>query len=162
MKIQIMVRFLVGLLLATPAAVQAQFNYTTTNGTVTITGYTGTNDDVVIWSTIGSLPVVSIGTSAFNGSGITSLTIPDSVANIGAYAFSAADNVGVPIRGGGGPRPLTSVTIPNSVTNIGNWAFEACTRLTGVYFQSNALSFGADVFAGSFREEEIPGQNQCA
>ena len=29
------------LFLALPAAVQAQFNYTTNNGTITITGYTG-------------------------------------------------------------------------------------------------------------------------
>jgi len=30
------------------AVVQAQFNYTTNNGTSTITGYTGTNNDVTI------------------------------------------------------------------------------------------------------------------
>jgi hypothetical protein len=40
------------LLLATPVVVQAQFSYTNNNGTITITGYTGTNLDVVIPSTI--------------------------------------------------------------------------------------------------------------
>jgi hypothetical protein len=41
------------LLLATPAAVHAQFTYIITNGTITITGYTGPGGDVTIPSTIG-------------------------------------------------------------------------------------------------------------
>ncbi len=36
------------LLLAAPAALQAQFNYVTNNGTIKITGYTGTNPVVFI------------------------------------------------------------------------------------------------------------------
>jgi Tfp pilus assembly pilus retraction ATPase PilT len=41
-------RLLLLLLLALPAIVQAQFNYTTNNGTITITGYTGSGGDVTI------------------------------------------------------------------------------------------------------------------
>jgi Tfp pilus assembly pilus retraction ATPase PilT len=40
------------LLLALPSAVQAQFNYTTNNGTITITGYTGSGDAITIPNTI--------------------------------------------------------------------------------------------------------------
>src|SRR5262245_32434219 len=40
------------LLLTLPAAVQAQFNYTTNDGTITITGYTGPGGAVVIPDTI--------------------------------------------------------------------------------------------------------------
>jgi len=43
------------LLLATPVAVQAQFNYTTNKGTITITGYFGTDPVVAIPSTIDGL-----------------------------------------------------------------------------------------------------------
>ena len=50
-------------------------------------------------------------------SGLTSITIPNSVTSIGSYAF----------RGCTG---LTSVTIGNSVTSIGRYAFEGCTGLT--------------------------------
>ena len=53
------------LLLALPAVVQAQFTYTTTNGTITITGYTGPGGWVTIPSTINGLPVTSIGDYAF-------------------------------------------------------------------------------------------------
>ena len=49
------------LLLTLPAAVQAQYNYMTNNGTITITGYTGSSGAVTIPSTINGLPVTSIG-----------------------------------------------------------------------------------------------------
>ena len=46
-------------------------------------------------------------------SGLTSVSIPNSVTSIGSYSFSACTN-------------LTSVSIPNSLTSIGDWAFSAC------------------------------------
>ena len=46
-------------------------------------------------------------------SGLTSVTIPNSVTSIGFYAFSWCSG-------------LTSVTIPNSVTSIANSAFSGC------------------------------------
>ncbi len=54
------------LLLTLPAVVQAQFNYTTNNGTITITKYTGSGGDVTIPDTINGLPVTSIGDGAFS------------------------------------------------------------------------------------------------
>jgi hypothetical protein len=47
-------------LLALPVAAQAQFTYTTNNGTITITGYTGSGSDVKISNSINGLPEVSI------------------------------------------------------------------------------------------------------
>src|SRR5260370_28303277 len=94
-------------LLALPAVVQAQFNYTTNNGAITITGYTGPGGGVTIPDTINGYPVTSIGDSAFyRNYTVTSVTIPNSVTNIGVDAFDYCTN-------------LTSVTIPNSVTSIG-------------------------------------------
>lgn len=58
-------------------------------------------------STLGGKPVTSIGQYAFyNCSGLTNVTIPDSVTSIGNHAFY-------------GCRGLTNVIIPNSVTSIG-------------------------------------------
>ena len=74
------------LLLTLPAAVQAQFSYTTDNGTVTITGYTGPGGAFTIPSTIGRLPISSIGERAFAGSGLTSVTIPNGVKSVGEGA----------------------------------------------------------------------------
>jgi len=64
------------LLLALPAAAQAQFIYTTNNGAITITKYTGSGGAVTIPSATNGLPVTSIGYEAFLGSGLTSVTIP--------------------------------------------------------------------------------------
>src|SRR5262245_63428 len=81
---------LVWLLVAAPVAMQAQFTYTVTNQTVTITGYTGASLHVVIPSTINGLPVTSIGSAAFSSGNvlnILSFTIPDSLTNIADDAF---------------------------------------------------------------------------
>ena len=70
--------------------------------------------------------------------GLTSITIPNSVINIGNYSFSGCTGLTnitifrqrdqywefcVLFAAPG----LTSITIPNSVTNIGDCAFSACT-----------------------------------
>src|SRR5262249_13395965 len=122
---------------------------TNTNGTITITGYTGPGGDVVIPSTIAGLPVTSIGDAAFSFvnptgqssmtglSNMTSVTIPDAVTNLGEGAFTGCPNLAnISIGKGittikGGPltqswgtfqwcSSLTRVTIPDNVTNIGD------------------------------------------
>ena len=111
---------LILLLLTLPAAVQAQFDYTTVNGTITITGYTGPGGAVVIPDTIDGLPVTLIGYSAFSGNtSLTSVTIPGSVTSIGVYAFASCAG-------------LTSVTIGSGVTSISFGAFKSCTSLSAI------------------------------
>ncbi len=71
------------LLLTLPAAVQAQFDYTTANGQITITGYTGLGGAVTIPSTINFLPVTRIGDNAFYfDPSLTRVTIPDSITSM--------------------------------------------------------------------------------
>ena len=83
--------------------------------------------------TIGN-SVTTIGSDAFRGcSGLTSVTIPNSVTSIEARAFR--DCVG-----------LTSITIPNSVTSIGGSAFFNCARLTSVTIGNSVTSIGENAF----------------
>lgn len=76
---------------------------------------------------------VSISDDAFKDKGITSVTIPNSVTQIGARAFRACSN-------------LTSVVIPNGVTEIREGTFLLCNNLSSVVFPSGLLHIGSDAF----------------
>jgi hypothetical protein len=70
------------------------YNYTTNNGTITITGYTGSGSVLTLPSTITGLPVTSIAKDAFyTCSSLTSVTIPSSVTNLGDDAFGSCYNL---------------------------------------------------------------------
>jgi hypothetical protein len=157
------------LLLALPAGVQAQFNFTTNNGAITITWYTGVGGDVTIPDVTNGLPVGSIAATAFKDkSSVTSVTIPYSVTNIGLDpfqvcfgltnivvdplnpAFSSVDGVlfnqdrtillQYP-RGRAG-----AYSVPGSVRTIEAYAFEFCPGLTSVAVSNGVTSIGHNAF----------------
>src|SRR5262245_65587472 len=108
------------ILLSTPLAATAQFTYTTINGKITITGYTGPGGAVTIPATINGLPVTDIGDYAFqNKASLASVTIPGTVTSIGAQSFFGCTS-------------LTNVMIPGSVDSIGDLAFYNCTSLMAI------------------------------
>ena len=90
--------------------------------------------------------VTSIGEDAFYKSGITSVTIPNSVTSISENAFLDCHQlefvtIGNSVKSIGESAfddcsGLTSVTIPNSVTTIGEFAFAYCSGLTSVIFNA--------------------------
>jgi len=121
--------------LSWPGVGRAQLGFTTNNGAITITGYTGTGGTVVIPDTTNGYPVKNIGIQAFfNKTAVTSVTIPDSVTNISASAFQGCSS-------------LTNVTIGSSVTNIGNQAFEFCSALSSVTIPDSVATLGDTVLA---------------
>ena len=80
--------------------------------------------------------VTEIGRETFMGcSGLTSLTIPSSVTSIGWSAFSGCSG-------------LTSLTIPSSVTSIGYYAFSGCSGLTSLTIPSSVTSIDDNAFSG--------------
>ncbi|MBK8475642.1 MAG: leucine-rich repeat domain-containing protein [Opitutaceae bacterium] len=117
------------------AATFGDFQYTNAGSAITITKYTGSGGAVTIPSTINGKPVTSIGYGAFsNCTGLTNVTIPDSVAYIANSAFY------------GCPK-LADVVIPTSVTFIGDNAFYRCAVLTSVTIPASVSSIGASAFA---------------
>ncbi len=80
-----------------------------------------------------------------NGEKVTNLTIPNSVTEIGRFAFCYCSS-------------LTSVTIPNSVTSIGGSAFCGCTGLTSVTIPNSVTSISSSAFkkCTSLTEITIP------
>jgi hypothetical protein len=155
-------------LLGLPAVVQAQFTYTTNSGAITITGYTGTNGNVIIPDLINGYPVTGINVFFYSTASLTSITIPGSVTNIASGAFeyqSSLTNIMVDgqnffysstngilfdkpqatlIRAPGAI--AGSPTIPGSVTSIGAGAFSDCTRLTGITVPDSVTNIGSQAF----------------
>ena len=77
------------LLLALPAAVQAQFTYTTNKGTITITGYTGPGGGVTIPSTITGLPVTDkVGHQVGSFTGVYSYERSGGLASANMFRYS--------------------------------------------------------------------------
>ena len=78
--------------------------------------------------------VTEIGRNAFLDTSLVSLVIPDSVVTIGDFAFSGTD--------------LTSVTFGNGLTTIGERAFDVAT-LTSVTFGNSLTTIGNYAFSGT-------------
>ena len=113
----------------------------TSNNTVEVTykdeNYNSYRGSVVIPSSVTyggkTYQVTRIGNYAFShSSGLTSVTIPNSVTEIGELSFDSCSG-------------LTNVTIPNSVRYTDYGAFSHCTGLTSLTIGTNS-SFGEAVF----------------
>ena len=100
------------------------------------------------------------GKYAFRESSLTSIVIPDSVTEIGSYAFFGWTNLtditfgansqlvsigAVAFRNCTG---LTGIVIPDSVTSIGDSAFDGCTGLTSVSIGNGVTSIDKSAFRG--------------
>jgi hypothetical protein len=151
-------RTLLLLLFTLPALVQAQFTYTTNNGTVTITGYVGSGGAATIPDRINGLPVTSIEDYVFQYcSSLTNVTIGNNITNIGDNTFVYCTNltnveIGANVAYIGDNTfshctSLTSVTIPNSATIIPEWMFAGCTSLTSVTIPNTVTFIDDAAFA---------------
>jgi len=76
----------------------------------------------------------SIGSSAFEGSGLTEITIPDSVTEIGRSAFADCAQ-------------LRSVTVGSGLEELDSFVFQNCTNLESVDLK-NVQTMGNKVFKG--------------
>ena len=104
---------------------------------LTKTNYTG---DIAGWCNIkfgsdDANPMYCSHNFYINDQEIKDLVIPNSVKNIGSYAFSGCSS-------------LTSVTIGESVTSIGEEAFSGCSKLTSVTIGESVTSIGEEAFSG--------------
>lgn len=145
------------MVLGLPNVLQAQFDFVTNNGSITLTRYTGSDAGVTIPSETNGLPVTRIGSEAFYlRTIVTSVTIPDSVTGIGDSAFYACTNlnsvtIGASLNSIGSYAfaycsRLSSVTLPDSVSDIGNSSFAYCSSLPGIVIGDNVIRIGAGAF----------------
>lgn len=115
--------------------IAGDFVYADSAQTILLT-YIGTSPDVTIPGT-----VVVIGPYAFyqnmdsfyGNTNITSVTIPNSVQEIGNHAFDGCGH-------------LTTVSLPRSLTRIGNYAFSYCWALASLTIGDQVTSIGEYAF----------------
>lgn len=128
------------------------WTYSVSNAQATITAYTGAGGAVAIPSSVNGIPVVCVGRSdgnsvyifGWHNTSVTSLTIPDSVENIGGNAFN-------------GCYSLTTLTIGNRVGSIGTYAFAFCYALTSVRIPNSvgSIAYGAFLNCGNVKSLTI-------
>ena len=109
------------------------FNYYVLNDGIYITKYIGSNTVVEIPGYIDGKKVLGLDAIFESNTTVTSVTIPDGVANIPYRMFYECTS-------------LTSVTIPDSVTSIGESAFRGCDSLTSVTIPDSVTSIGYRAF----------------
>ena len=100
-----------------PLAERVTFYFREENGGAVITGYSGNTALLTIPATLGGLPVTAIGEHAFERATLTAVILPESVTNIGWFAFYECGD-------------LSGVTLPATVVSIGYAAFDGCPSLT--------------------------------
>ena len=104
------------------------------DGTIEVTGYTGTATALTIPSTIDGKKVTSIGDYALRSNKIiTSLTVPNTVTKIGIYSVANCTL-------------LETVTLADSVESIGNWSFANNPKLSKIDLGNNLKIIGAYAF----------------
>jgi hypothetical protein len=126
------------------------------SGAVTITGYGGTENNVVIPGELNGAAVTVIGSRAFQNKALSGVTLPGTITSIGFQAFSTNQLTAVQL-----PPTLTSIeyeafadnqltalVIPDAVTSIGLRAF-ARNQLTRVAVSRGVTYIGKDAFAGN-------------
>lgn len=136
------------------------FSYTVSaKGTCTITGYSGTETELVIPAEIDGYPVVTIGEYAFEYcTSLTSIRLPESITSIESNTFYGCTSLSSITLPEGitsiesytfyGCSSLTSITIPESVTSIGGAAFEDCSSLPSITIPDSVTAIKADAFLG--------------
>lgn len=95
------------------------------NDEITITGYSGTDNNMVIPETIEGKTVVAIGAKAFmNNITIVTADLPDTIKELGKLSFWSCEN-------------LIEIEIPKSVELIGTSSFQLCSSLHKIIIYEN-------------------------
>lgn len=106
--------------------------------------YKGSETSITIPEVIDGYKVTAIGESAFRGSNVQSIIIPNNIATIGDYAFYNC-------------QALTSAYISGSVKEISRGAFANCSNLTDLTLCEGIETLGSGAFSGTgIKEFNLP------
>lgn len=155
------------------------FTYVVEDGVLSITEYSGSDEDVVIPAEINDIKVTAVDYGVFTfKKSMKTLTIPDGVTNLG-MGFQEAANLEAFIVDEDNtvyssfdgvlyskdqseliccPRGKTSIIFPDGVRTINDQAFQKCTKLKGMKIPNIITSIGNEAFFNctGFTEISIP------
>ncbi|MDY2957931.1 leucine-rich repeat protein [Floccifex sp.] len=138
------------------------------DGTILIDEYVGSDENVVIPSTINGKPVTEISNAFYANKTITSVVIPEGVTTLDKEAFGVCSNlkeVSLPSTLKTiGERAfaytnIESIVIPEGVTSIGRNAFNGCRQLKTVTLPSTLKTINPLAFSTTGIEEIILPDN---
>ena len=138
----------------------ASLNYERNENGYTVTGASGQEERIIIPTEYNGSPVTEIGENAFaysrHTSGITYVSIPDTVTKIGLNAFyNRSELITIDIGGSSnlmsigrnafsGNRALKSIYIPQGVSEIGDSAFNNCGSLDSISVSVNNTVYSGE------------------
>ena len=111
---------------------EEQFQWTEQNGEAVITGYTGSEECLVVPRQLGGMPVVSIKGEAFRNANCTRVILPDSLRTVEVDAFADC--------------AVEQLTLFDNIQTITDHSFSGCTALTTLYVNARE----APVYSGSY------------
>ncbi len=113
------------------------------DGTISVSGYTGSDTDLTVPGTIDGYVVTAIADHAFEANpDIKSITLPNGLITIGESAFSDCSN-------------LTTIVIPDTVGTIRRGAFISCTSLTTLEIPASVTEIMEEAFTGCAALEDL-------
>lgn len=127
--------------IGTERAEDPDYDYITYNGSAHILRYKGNKQDVTVPRELGGYPVTDISNrksratsydrvdyvGAFENTDVQSVTLPDTLIEIGRSAFE-------------GCTQLAAIIIPDSVTTISGHAFKDCTALESIHIPASVTT----------------------
>ncbi len=141
------------------------FTFAPSGNGLAVTGYTGTQTDIIVPAEHDGKKVIAIAEQAFYYSDITSVSLPDSIKEISNYAFgycTKLKTVNIPhcTRIGDsafiGCAALREITLPEDIVTLGNALFNYCSALQKVTILGGTLGSNT-LFGGTAIQEIIVG-----
>ena len=128
-----------------PSKISGDFLYTVDKESrqVTITGYQGNADSLVVPPKIEGMVVGKIGEKAFSHlTSVTEVSLPEGLREIGKHAFF-------------GCYYLARIKLPQSLTTLGDASFSQCRALSKIDFPSQLTNIPSESFSGCSSLEQI-------
>lgn len=103
------------------------FEYSEEFDSYLVKSYVGSSTEILIPKQYAGKPVYAIAAGVFSGSSITSISLPDSLLEIGNACFQSSK--------------LVSIDVPEGVTKIGEYMFANCNNFVSATFPSTLKTF---------------------